>query len=407
VTPLIIFFPLVVPCPPRLTLLTAILSAGTRPLGLFLLVLAGRVEAAGTDYVTTVFNTAVAVVFAYFGSRVVYGLGMEVVEARRMGSYTLESRIGSGGMGEVWLARHRLLARPAAVKLIHTGIDDALGSPEESLLLHRFEREAQATAALRSPHTIELYDFGISDGGQFYYVMELLDGLDAATLVDRFGPLPAERTVAALRQVCHSLAEAHESGLTHRDVKPANLFLCRYGRDVDFVKVLDFGLVKTPAGQADATTLTAEGVVSGTPAFMAPEQARGAEGVDARADLYALGCVAYWMLTGRLVFEAASAVDMVLQHVQAPPNPPSTRTELPVPPALDAIVLACLEKDPARRPQSAVELSARLAECPVDTPWTEARAREWWSVHHPAGSAPPRPAVGPNSNRGKLRSQDS
>ncbi|MEZ5290997.1 MAG: serine/threonine-protein kinase [Vicinamibacterales bacterium] len=393
VTPLIILFPLIVPCPPRLTLLAAILSAATRPIGLVILVLAGRVEASADDFVLTLFNPTVAVVFAYFGSRVLYGLGIEVAAARRMGSYTLERRIGTGGMGEVWLARHRLLARPAAVKLIQAGVGEALGSVETSGVLQRFEREAQATAALRSPHTIQLYDFGVSDGGQFYYVMELLDGLDADTLVRRFGPLPAERVIAALRQACHSLAEAHEAGLTHRDVKPANLFFCRYGRDFDFVKVLDFGLVKTSAGGGAAeTTLSAAGVVRGTPAFMPPEQARGDEGVDGRADLYALGCVAYWMLTGQFVFEGKSAIDVLMQHVQTPPVPPSARTELHVPPALDAIVLACLDKDPARRPQSAMELSRRLAECPLDVPWTNERAREWWTSHHPPGAAGSIPA---------------
>lgn len=385
VTPLIILFPLIVPCPPRRTLLAAILSAATRPVGLLLLVLAGRVTATGSDYLVTVFNPTVAVAFAYFGSRVVYGLGIEVETARRLGSYTLERRIGGGGMGEVWLGRHRLLARPAAVKLIHAGLGEAMGSPETSVVLQRFEREAQATAALRSPHTIELYDFGVSDAGQFYYVMELLDGYDTDTLVRRFGPLPAERVVAALRQACHSLAEAHESGLTHRDIKPANLFLCRYGRDFDFVKVLDFGLVKTStSGGAAATTLSVAGVITGTPAFMAPEQARGEDGVDPRSDLYGLGCVAYWMLTGQLVFAGKNAIDLLMQHVQATPVPPSARTTAPIPPELDAVVMACLEKDPAKRPQSAAELSRRLEACPLDTPWTNERAREWWTRHQPA-----------------------
>jgi serine/threonine-protein kinase len=214
--------------------------------------------------------------------------------------------------------------------------------------------------------------------------MELLDGLDVDTMVHRFGPMPAERVIATLQQACHSLAEAHEAGLTHRDIKPANLFLCRYGRDYDFVKVLDFGLVKSsPVGGTAETMLTAEGVVSGTPAFMAPEQARGEEGVDARSDLYSLGCVAYWMLTGQLVFPGKSAVEMLMQHVQEMPEPPSQRTELTVPPALDTIVLACLEKDPARRPQSATELAQRLQTCPVESPWTNERAQQWWGAHHP------------------------
>lgn len=390
VTPLIILFPLIVPCPPRRTLLAAIVSAAMRPIGLALLVAAGRVQASPEDYVLSMFNPIVAVVFAYFGSRVVYGLGVEVAAARRMGSYTLERRIGSGGMGEVWLGRHRLLARPAAVKLIQAGAGDGPASADASVVLRRFEREAQATAALRSPHTIQLYDFGVSDDGQFYYVMELLDGLDADTLVRQFGPLPPERAIAALRQACHSLAEAHESGLTHRDVKPANLFFCRYGRDFDFVKVLDFGLVKTASDDGAAETrLTAAGVIRGTPSFMAPEQARGDDGVDARSDLYALGCVAYWMLTGQPVFEGTSTFDVLMKHVQAVPVPPSARGGHPVPPALEAIVMSCLEKDPDKRPQSATELSLRLAACPVDRLWTNERARAWWNAHHPAAAAVP------------------
>lgn len=297
-------------------------------------------------------------------------------------------------MGEVWLGRHRLLARPAAVKLIQAGLGQGPATTESSVVRQRFEREAQATAALRSPHTIQLYDFGVSDDGQFYYVMELLDGLDADTLVRRFGPLPPERVIAALRQACHSLAEAHEAGLAHRDIKPANLFLCRYGRDFDFVKVLDFGLVKSAAADGAAETrLTAAGVIRGTPAFMAPEQARGEDGVDARSDLYALGCVAYWMLTGQPVFEGRSAIDVLLQHVQATPVPPSARTDIDVPPALDAVVLSCLEKDPEKRPQSATELSLRLAACPLDRLWTNERARVWWDEHLPAGEATERPPL--------------
>src|SRR5262249_35542916 len=200
--------------------------------------------------------------FAYVGARVIYGLGREVAVAREMGSYRLEEKIGQGGMGEVWRARHRMLARPAAIKLIHPALaaDGRLGRFAD--LRRRFEREAQVTASLRSPHTVGLYDFGVANDGSFYYVMELLDGLDADTLVKRFGPLPAERVVHVLRQICHSLSEADSRGLVHRDIKPANIFLCRYGEEHDFVKVLDFGLAKAftdgSAGEDGeaATTLT-------------------------------------------------------------------------------------------------------------------------------------------------------
>ncbi|MCA9751049.1 MAG: serine/threonine protein kinase, partial [Gemmatimonadetes bacterium] len=240
--------------------------------------------------------------------------------------------------------------------------------------------------ALRSPHTINLFDYGVSDEGTFYYVMELLDGLDADSLVRRFGPVPAGRAIGILRQMCHSLAEAHERGLTHRDIKPANVYVCRYGRDHDFVKVLDFGLVKTGTDASSATALTMEGVISGTPAFMAPEQARGADRADARSDLYAVGCVAYWLLTGRLVFDGTGAVDLLVHHARSEPVPPSQRTELEIPAALDEIVLACLAKDPARRPASAADLSARLASCGIPE-WSPDEAREWWTAHLPGATA--------------------
>ena len=232
-----------------------------------------------------------------------------------MGSYHLEDLLGKGGMGEVWKATHRFLARSAAVKLI---MPSALGAKDEAaaqVTLRRFEREAQTTASLRSPHTIELYDFGVSRDGTFYYVMELLDGLDLQTLVAKHGPQPPERVVFLLRQACHSLYEAHKAGLVHRDIKPANIFMCRYGTDLDFVKVLDFGIVKREqmAGKEEAQ-LTAVGMISGTPAYLAPEMALAEGPTDGRADLYALGCVGYWLLTGQLVFDKANAMAMVVAH---------------------------------------------------------------------------------------------
>jgi serine/threonine-protein kinase len=261
-------------------------------------------------------------------------------------------------------------------------------SPERrGVIQTRFEREAQATAAMRSPHTIQLYDFGVADDGTFYYVMELLDGFDLDALVQRFGPLPAERAVHLLRQVCHSLAEAHASALIHRDLKPANVYVCRYGRDVDFVKVLDFGLVKARDDQHPADLkLTAENAVGGTPAFMAPEQALGDRPVTGRSDLYAVGCLAYWMLTGRLVFEGKSAMDTMVQHIQAVPLPPSQRTEVAVPAALEQLVLACLAKDPADRPASAEELRERLDAIPLAEAWTPTRAQRWWDTHRPTAA---------------------
>ena len=326
-----------------------------------------------------------AVFFAYLGARVIYGLGREVAKARAMGSYQLEEKLGQGGMGEVWRARHRLLARPAAIKLIRstTAGNTGAGVPEETL--QRFEREAQAIAGLRSPHTVDLFDFGVADDGSFYYAMELLDGLDADALVRRFGPIPVERAVFLLQQVCHSLSEAESHGLVHRDIKPANIFLCRYGEDDDFVKVLDFGIVKTHGEEPGAdTALTGENAIHGTPAFMAPEQALGTTGIDGRADIYSLGCVAYWLVTGKLVFTADTPTALLLKHIQAVPSAPSAGTELPVPEAFDRLVLSCLEKDPARRPRSARELSQRLSQLEMENEWSGERRREWWNRHRPA-----------------------
>jgi len=383
VVPLIILFPLIVPCPPRLTLITAALAAATRPLGMLTLDTLGIVDASGSDYFATGYSMVLAVIFAFFGSRIVYGLGMEIVEARRMGAYALERRLGRGGMGEVWLGRHAMLARPAAVKLVRPDRLGPRGAHESEVLLERFEREAQATAGLRSPHTVNLYDFGVADDGTFYYVMELLEGLDTDRLVREHGPLPAERVVHVLRSVCHSLAEAHEAGLIHRDIKPANIFLCRYGREFDWVKVLDFGLVKAIEEPEGDTGLTIEGSVRGTPAFMAPEQATGSGGVDGRADIYAVGCVAYWLLTGQPVFEGSTAMQVLMCHVGSAPEPPSQRTELPIPPELERIVMTCLEKDAGKRPASAVALAALLDACPLEQVWTPERARRWWETHQP------------------------
>jgi serine/threonine-protein kinase len=213
--------------------------------------------------------------------------------------------------------------------------------------------------------------------------MELLDGLDADALIQRFGPIPPERAIYLLRQVCHSLSEAQSCGLVHRDIKPANIFLCRYGEEYDFVKVLDFGIVRAAADPAHPDPLqTRENAVRGTPAFIAPEQALGTA-VDGRADIYATGCVAYWLLTGQSVFSAETLMGLLLQHAQTAPAAPSSRTDRAIPPALDALVLSCLAKDPAKRPQSARELSLRLAEVEAASAWTQDRARDWWVKHQP------------------------
>jgi serine/threonine-protein kinase len=382
-----LLFTIVVPSVPHKALLAALGSASAVPITVGLAMKYDIVPlelSASFFFFSLIFPYMIVVVMAYVGARVVYRLGTDVSKAREMGSYHLTDLLGRGGMGEVWRAKHRMLARPAAIKLIRP---EALGEDGErqEIALRRFEREAQATAAMRSPHTMELYDFGISDDGTFYYVMELLDGFDLESLVSQFGPVPAERAIHFLRQLCHSLAEAHAEGLIHRDIKGANVFACRYGIEADFIKVLDFGLVKSQQepSQTDIK-LTADNVAGGTPAFMAPEQVLGNRPVDGRTDIYAVGCVGYWLLTGKLVFEGETVMKVMVDHAQTPPVPPSQRTELEIPASLETVVLACLEKDPGRRPQSADELSERLAACAAELPsWTPERARRWWDTHRP------------------------
>jgi serine/threonine-protein kinase len=334
------------------------------------------------------FPYLLVVIMAYVGARVVYNLGTEVTRARELGSYRLEHRLGQGGMGEVWKASHRLLVRPAAIKLIRSSVAEN-GAIRLDDMRRRFEREAQVIAQLRSPHTVTLFDFGLTGDGSFYYVMELLDGVDTDTLIKRFGPIPAERVVHILRQVCHSLSEAESCGLVHRDIKPANIFLCRYGEDHDFVKVLDFGIAKAVhATPSDGPTIaTMANVVQGTPAFIAPEQALGAASVDTRADIYSTGCVAYWLLTAQFVFAADTPIKLLLAHAHEQPQPPSARTDLPIPPDLDALVLSCLAKDPESRPKSPRDLLEQLETMVLQQKWTNARAREWWTMHLPSSVA--------------------
>lgn len=304
-------------------------------------------------------------------------------EGLKIGHYELIGRLGHGGMGEVWRARHLRLNRPAAVKLIRPEALAGVGGEDEQTLSQRFEREAQATSSLQSPHTVDVYDFGIAEDGTFYYAMELLEGFDLQTLVERHGPLPSERVLHLLLQICESLAEAHHQGLIHRDLKPANVFLTRRGLKQDVIKVLDFGLVKSTRTLAEENPhLTMTGVIVGSPAFIAPEAIRG-EVVDARGDLYALGCIAYWLLTGQLVFEADTIPEMMADHLRRAPVPPSKISELEIPEALEALVMACLEKAPADRPASIQALVPKLVACPVARPWTEQRAETWWATHRP------------------------
>jgi eukaryotic-like serine/threonine-protein kinase len=386
-----LLFNVVVPTVPRYAVIAALVSVTSVP-AMVLLSISVFPPVSQPDgwliFFGFGFPYLLVVIMAYVGARVVYTLGTEVTRARELGSYRLEERLGQGGMGEVWRASHRLLARPAAIKLIHSSVPGN-GDGASVDMRRRFEREAQVIAQLRSPHTVTLFDFGVAQEGSFYYVMELLDGIDTDTLIKRFGPIPAERVVHIVRQMCHSLSEAEWCGLVHRDIKPANIFLCRYGEDHDFVKVLDFGLAKVvrETSLEAQTAITKPNLIQGTPAFIAPEQALGATDVDTRADIYATGCVAYWLLTGQLVFTAETPMQLLLAHAQTPPELPSSKTEMAIPRDLDALVMSCLAKDREHRPKSARDLLQRLDAIALQQRWTDARAREWWKLH-----LPPRPS---------------
>jgi serine/threonine-protein kinase len=379
----LLVFPLLVPNTYRKMAFGAIVSGLMDPVSFLIMQRAVGHSTAPTSTAFRFIPTLISVVVAIVVSRIIYNLSIQAGRGSEMGSYNLEERLGRGGMGEVWRASHKLLARQAAIKLIRP---DALGGDSRELS-RRFEREARATAALRSPHTVDVYDFGTTEDGTFYYVMELLDGYDGETLVDRFGPLPPERTVFLLTQACHSLAEAHEGGMIHRDIKPANLYSCRYGLDFDFVKVLDFGLVKVPdQPRPGERQLTVAGLIAGTPGYIAPEIALGNPDVDWRSDIYALGCVAYWLLTGKVPLEGKTPMQTVLDHTNKPATAPSLESP-GIPKELDEIVLACMQKDPNNRPQTMRELAQRLETVKFAPGWSPERARRWWLEHPPVPGA--------------------
>jgi eukaryotic-like serine/threonine-protein kinase len=384
---LILVYAMMVPTTPRKMFLACFVAASMDPLAVGIANVRGLAAPTVAKGILLYFPNYICAVIAVLPSIALYRMGRRITNARELGSYELVEQLGHGGMGEVWRAEHRLLARPAAIKLVRPEVLGAAGERDVGLWLRRFEREAQATAVLNSPHTIKLFDFGLSDEGAFYYVMELLIGRDLESLVRDFGALPADRATYLLRQVCHSLAEAHARGLVHRDIKPANVYACRMGLDYDFVKVLDFGLA-TFSTRAGRRALVSTGhLTSGTPAYMAPEVILGEVEVDPRADVYSIGCLAYWLLTSQLVFEASSATKMLMDHVQTRPVPPSERTELPIPRELERIVLACLEKDPNRRPQNAGALWQMSLECKSET-WSREAARQWWEMHLPELTQP-------------------
>jgi serine/threonine-protein kinase len=385
---IVLMFAATLPNSPLRMLVAGTIAASMNPIGMLVAKARGMWDF-GPAYNVFVMHypdymlVAVAAIVAH----VVTGLGEQVAKAREMGSYQLGELIGRGGMGEVYRATHRMLARPAAIKLIRPEMITAGKGESADMVLRRFRREAEVAASLRSPHTVELYDFGVTGDGTLYFAMELLEGTDLESLVRQKGPLPAPRVIHILQQVCESLEEAHVRGLVHRDIKPANIHLGRLGLRHDVAKVLDFGLVKAVDADHAASLETAAGIIPGTPAYIAPEAAL-AQQVDGRADLYSLGAVAYFLLSGHLVFEGATSMQMLVRRLQEEPPSLASRTELPVPRELERIVLWCLDRRPIERPQTAAELSQALSDVPVE-PWTQEQAREWWAVNRPlpAGAA--------------------
>jgi serine/threonine-protein kinase len=313
---------------------------------------------------------SLTITLATLVSYVTFRLRRSVVHARRLGQYTLGEKLGEGGMGIVYRAEHEMLRRPTAIKLLPP---ERAG--EDSL--KRFEREVQLTARLTNPHTVSVYDFGRTPEGVFYYVMEYLDGIDLEDLVKEGGPVAPGRAVRILRQVCAALYEAHGIGLIHRDIKPANIILCERGGFPDIAKVLDFGLVREISSSNDAR-LTAENVIHGTPQYLAPETIRNASTVDARSDLYAVGAVAYYLLTGTPVFSGRGPLELIHHHLQTEPESLSKRLGKPLPAKLEAVVLSCLAKNPDERPESAKALADALKACDDVPAWDEGAARAYW-----------------------------
>jgi serine/threonine-protein kinase len=321
----------------------------------------------------------VAATMAIYGTHIINSVRREAFKARQYGQYHLIDKLGAGGMGEVYRAEHKMLKRPCAMKLIHAE------SEADTRAVARFEREVQATATLSHWNTIEIYDYGRTDDGTFYYVMELLPGMSLEELVERHGPLPPGRVVHLLRQACHALREAHASGLIHRDIKPANIFAACRGDVYDTTKLLDFGLVRQVTAECSMDEGGAQGTFSGSPLFMAPEQARDYQNADARCDIYALGAVAYFLLTGRPPFSGANLVQVLQAHAHQQVVPP-TQVEPSVPSDLEQVVERCLAKDPDQRYQDVDGLRQALGQCQCADQWSEDAAAAWWK-DHPARAA--------------------
>ncbi|NOT08137.1 MAG: serine/threonine protein kinase [Gemmatimonadales bacterium] len=379
----VVMFAAIVPHPPKTTLIAGLIAASMTPLGMLLARANGTLDFSPTGLVILMhYPDYILVGVATVISGVVMRLGRHVTKAREMGSYHLGELLDQGGMGAVYRATHRMLARPAAIKVIRPELLASNRRDAVQLAVKRFHREAEAAASLRSPHTVAVYDFGVTEDGALYFVMELLEGMTLEDIVREDGPMPAGRVVHLLTQVCESLEEAHARGMVHRDIKPANIHVGRLGLRSDFVKVLDFGLVKAVEGRRKdgaATVATEDGITPGTPDYMAPEMTLG-DTVDGRVDIYAVGCVAHFLLTGKAVFEAANVFHMIARHLNDAPVPVSAVAKGPVPRALEELILRCLAKQPADRPQSAAELSRALREAGAEV-WGEGEARAWWAAH--------------------------
>ncbi len=317
----------------------------------------------------------------WFARRLERRMREAVIAAGKVGQYALEEKIGEGGMGSVFRGRHALLRRPTAVKLLEP-------SKTTDVSIARFEREVQLTSQLNHPNTITIYDYGRTDEGVFYYAMEYIDGLSLESLVERYGAQPDGRVIHLLLQVCGSLIEAHAQGLIHRDIKPANIMLTRRGGVCDYVKLLDFGLVKAIDSQRQRT-LTAADAITGTPLYLPPESIADSDRADARSDLYSLGGVAYFLLTGHPVFDKGSVMDIIRQQLEAAPMPPTQRTSQAISPDLEHLILRCLAKLPSERPQSAAEMAAALSQMRAAQPWTAEMAAAWWHQFDAPGSGDP------------------
>ena len=338
------------------------------------------VERVGEDVVLML----VAAGMSVYGTHVINVLRDEAIEARLLNQYRLVQRLGTGGMGEVYLGEHRLLKRPCAVKLIRPA------TAADPIELARFEREVRATARLSHPNTVEVFDYGRTDDGLFYYVMEFLRGLSLEEIVKRHGPMPPGRVVYLLEQVCGALAEAHAAGLVHRDVKPANIYASYRGGQYDVAKLLDFGLVKGPAlGTSDEPTdVVRAGMIRGTPLYMSPEQISGEHVLDHRADIYALGGVAYRLLTGLPPFDRETRHEVLSAHTSELVAPPRNHRS-DIPEDLERVVMKCLEKNPEDRYPDADSLAEALAGCASARDWNARAAAAWWQEHQPDAIAPP------------------